>query len=69
MGTALNVSLFMKLYDSNSHFYGTVVLSNSVRESEIRAAAATEFHRRFHISVDETEGQGNQVNFSFLFRF
>lgn len=33
---------------------------NSTRDSEIRQLAATEFHRRFHISVDETEGQGNQ---------
>ncbi|XP_037045914.1 E3 ubiquitin-protein ligase Nedd-4 isoform X10 [Bradysia coprophila] len=33
---------------------------NSAREAEVRNLAATEFHRRFHISVDETEGQGNQ---------
>lgn len=37
------------------------LIRNSTREAEIRQLAATEFHRRFHISVDETEGQGNQV--------
>ncbi|KAJ6624805.1 hypothetical protein Bhyg_17673, partial [Pseudolycoriella hygida] len=41
---------------------------NSARENEIRAAAATEFHRRFHISVDETEGQANQANHSMIFK-
>lgn len=37
------------------------MFSHSSRDSEIRAGAQAEFHRRFHISVDETEGQGNQV--------
>lgn len=48
--------------------FSFLIFSNSVRENEVRAAAATEFHRRFHISVDETEGQGNQVNLRLLFR-
>lgn len=31
--------------------------------------AATEFDRRFHISVDETEDQGNQVCELFKFKY
>lgn len=34
---------------------------NNVADGDIDVAA-TEFHRRFHISSDETEGQGTQVS-------
>lgn len=38
-------------------------LCHSTAGSEIdNDAAATEFHRRFHISVDETESERNEVS-------
>lgn len=39
----------------------SIARRNDVTDGDIDVAA-TEFHRRFHISSDETEGQDNQVS-------
>lgn len=61
MGKTISVRCLLYFNLINCLIFILLLFRNSASDSDTNAAAATEFHRRFHISVDETEGQGNQV--------
>lgn len=56
------ISLYLIRLSSNSAAPSDDA-DNAIADGAINAAAA-DFHRRFHISVDESENRGDQVRFT-----